>query len=65
MRLVTFSDAEGTRIGVHDAESAAWVVRRVVEARQYAQRVRVWAEVEQRRAEAEERGGWWTLTGKV
>ena len=29
---------------VHDADSASWVVRRVVEARGYAERVKQWAE---------------------
>ena len=43
---------EGFR--VHNAESAAWVVRRVVAAREYGLRVRRWAELERRRAEAEE-----------
>src|SRR5687767_12636350 len=35
-------------------QTAGWVVRRIVEARKYAERVKVWAEVERRRAEAEE-----------
>jgi hypothetical protein len=39
---------------VHDAASANWVVRKVVEARQYAERVRAWAEAELRRAKREE-----------
>ncbi|MEX2673456.1 MAG: host-nuclease inhibitor Gam family protein [Phycisphaeraceae bacterium] len=39
---------------VHDAGSASWLVRRVVEAREYAKRVRDWAEREQRRAGQEE-----------
>lgn len=39
---------------VHDAASANWVVRKIVEARQYGQRVKAWAELEQRRARREE-----------
>lgn len=39
---------------VRDAASANWVVRRIVEARTYAQRVKAWAELEQRRARREE-----------
>lgn len=40
---------------VTDERSANWVVRRVVEARRYADRVRAWAAAEIRRAEREER----------
>ena len=40
---------------VDDADSAACVVRRIVAARQYADRVRLWADLERRRAEAEEK----------
>ena len=40
---------------IHDASSANWVVRKVVEARAYADRVRAWAAAEIRRAENEER----------
>ena len=39
---------------VRDASSANWVVRKIVEARAYAQRVKAWAELEQRRAQREE-----------
>src|SRR4051812_37176542 len=39
---------------VHDAGTASWVVRKVVEARRYADRVRAWAAAELRRAEREE-----------
>ena len=39
---------------VKDHTSAAWVVRKVVEARAYAERVRAWAAAELRRAEQEE-----------
>lgn len=39
---------------VRDAETATWVVRKVVEARAYADRVRAWAAAELRRAEREE-----------
>lgn len=39
---------------VHDAASANWVVRKIVEARTYAARVKSWAELEQRRAQREE-----------
>ena len=40
---------------VCDASTANWVVRKIVEARQYAQRVKAWAELEQRRAQRDER----------
>ena len=40
---------------IHDASSASWVVRKIVEARKYGERVRVWAAAETRRAENEER----------
>lgn len=39
---------------VVDAATANWVVRRILEARAYAERVRRWAELELRRAEREE-----------
>ena len=39
---------------VRDAGSANWVVRRIVEARRYAEHVRAWAAVELRRAERDE-----------
>ena len=39
---------------VHDAATANWVVRKVVEARQYAKRVQAWADAELRRARREE-----------
>ena len=39
---------------VRDAATAAWVVRKVVEARAYASRVREWAAGELRRAQREE-----------
>jgi hypothetical protein len=39
---------------VDDAASANWVVRKIVEARNYAKHVKVWAEAELRRAEREE-----------
>src|SRR5688500_6897486 len=39
---------------IHDAASANWVVRKVVEARQYAERVQAWADRELRRAKREE-----------
>jgi hypothetical protein len=42
------------QFSVRDAETAAWVVRRVVAAREYKGRVKVWAEAEQRRAAREE-----------
>lgn len=44
---------------VRDAPSASWVVRHVLEARRYAERVRQWAAAEQRRADAEERRFMW------
>ena len=40
---------------VHDAATANWVVRKIIEARQYAKRVEEWAAAERRRAEREER----------
>jgi hypothetical protein len=40
---------------VHDAKSANWVVRKVMETRAYAQHVKEWAEAEMRRADQEER----------
>lgn len=39
---------------VVDGQSANWVVRKITEARRYADRAREWAEVEVRRAEREE-----------
>ena len=39
---------------VRDAASANWVIRKVVEARKYAERVQSWATAELRRAEREE-----------
>lgn len=39
---------------VGDATTAAWLVRRIVAARSYKARVKLWAEAEQRRAEHEE-----------
>ena len=39
---------------VHDAASANWVVRKIIESRTYAARVKAWAELEQRRAQREE-----------
>lgn len=43
-----------TRFEVHDETSANWVVRKILEARAYRQRIRTWAEVEVRRAERQE-----------
>src|SRR5688572_19943819 len=40
---------------IHDESSANWLVRKVVEARKYGERVQVWASAETRRAENEER----------
>lgn len=39
---------------VRDASSANWVIRRIVEARAYGRRVRLWADVELKRAQREE-----------
>src|SRR4051794_35829566 len=39
---------------VNDEKAASWVVRKVLEARTYAERVRAWALEEQRRAERDE-----------
>jgi hypothetical protein len=39
---------------VHDQATANWVIRKIVEARQYAERVEDWAERELRRAKREE-----------
>jgi hypothetical protein len=49
------ADAAEETFAVTDASSANWVVRRVVEARRYADHVRAWAAAELRRAEQEER----------
>lgn len=40
---------------VRDEASANWVIRKIVEARAYAERVQTWAALESRRAEREER----------
>ena len=40
---------------VDDANSANWLVRKIVEARDYAEHVKKWAALELRRAEREER----------
>ena len=50
---LTISEPEG--FTVHDEASANWVIRRIGEARKYAERVEAWAAVELRRAEREER----------
>lgn len=42
------------KYSVTDAASANWLVRRIVETRSYADRVRAWAVMEVRRAEREE-----------
>lgn len=39
---------------VHDEATANWVVRKIVEARRYAERVQAWADAELRRAKREE-----------
>jgi hypothetical protein len=39
---------------VNDAASANWVVRKIIEARNYAKHVKEWAELEVRRAQREE-----------
>lgn len=39
---------------VHDADSANWVVRRIIECRRYRLRVEAWAAAELRRAQREE-----------
>jgi hypothetical protein len=39
---------------IEDASSANWLVRRIVEARAYAKRVKAWADAEVRRAERDE-----------
>ncbi|MFA9478032.1 host-nuclease inhibitor Gam family protein [Phycisphaerales bacterium AB-hyl4] len=43
---------------VRDDDSANWVLRKIVEARQYAQRVTTWAEQEKKRAEHQEAFFW-------
>jgi hypothetical protein len=43
------------RFTVTDTNSANWVVRKIIEARSYSARVKIWAEQEQRRALSEER----------
>ncbi len=42
------------RFSVVDEGSANWVIRRIVEARAYAERVAAWAQIESRRARREE-----------
>lgn len=49
-----FAPAVPPTFAVTDAASANWVVRKIVEARAHAERVRRWAELEVRRAEQEE-----------
>ena len=39
---------------VHDSKSANWVVRKIAQARAYADRIDIWAEAERRRARREE-----------
>lgn len=43
------------RFRVENAATANWVLRKVIEARQYQERVRNWAQQEQRKAERRER----------
>ena len=50
--VVVIDAPEG--FAVRDAASANWVVRKVVEARRYAEHVQAWAAAEVRRAEREE-----------
>lgn len=57
--ITTVDDAEGSPdvldgFRIHDAQTANWVVRKIAEARQYADRVRAWAAAEIRRAERDE-----------
>src|SRR4051794_29700288 len=40
---------------IDDEQSANWLVRKVIAAREYGERVKAWAEQERRRAEREER----------
>jgi hypothetical protein len=50
-------EVSGT-FSVHDASSANWLIRQIVECRAYAQRCAEWAQREQRRAEREEQFFW-------
>jgi hypothetical protein len=43
------------RFTIDSADKASWAVRKIVEARTYAERVKSWAQAELRRAEREER----------
>jgi hypothetical protein len=43
------------RFSVHDEQSANWLVRRIMAARAYGQKVKEWAEQERHRAEREEK----------
>lgn len=55
--LGTDTDAAPTvpdQFTVHNDKTANWIVRRIVEARAYAQRAKQWAEDEQNRARREE-----------
>jgi len=50
-----FSPSAPDDFTVHDTSSANWLVRKIVEARAYAEHVKEWAALEIRRAEREER----------
>jgi phage host-nuclease inhibitor protein Gam len=52
METVEMDAPEG--FAVRDAASANWVIRKVVDARRYAERVETWAAAELRRAQREE-----------
>ncbi len=52
--LAEVTDRTAKSFQVHDAATANWVVRKIIEARQYAARVKAWAELELRRAQRQE-----------
>jgi hypothetical protein len=53
--IPSFSNGGEQPFLIDSAERANWLVRRIVDARAYGERVRAWAVKEQRRAEREER----------
>jgi hypothetical protein len=54
IQAADLEDGSDHEFTVRDAASANWVVRKIVEARAYADRVKIWAELECRRAKREE-----------
>lgn len=54
IQIIEIGDNGDHDFTVRDAASANWVIRKIVEARAYADRVKIWAELECRRAKREE-----------